>query len=52
MRAYVLVTVRPGNVRDIVQQIKNLSGVKSANACWGVPDVFVLAEVENVHELN
>ena len=52
MRAYVLVTVRPGNVRDIVQQIKNLSGVKSANACWGVPDVFVLAEVENADELN
>ena len=52
MRAYVLVTVRPGNVRDIVQQIKNLSGVKSANACWGVPDVFVLAEVESTDELN
>jgi DNA-binding Lrp family transcriptional regulator len=52
MRAYVLVTVRPGNVRDIVQQIKNLSGVKSANACWGMPDVFVVAEVESADELN
>ncbi len=52
MRAYVLVTVRPRNVRDIVQQIKYFSGVKMANACWGVPDIFVVAEVENTDELN
>ena len=52
MKAYVLVSVRPGKVRDIVQEIKNLSGVKAANACWGMPDIFVAAEVENADELN
>jgi DNA-binding Lrp family transcriptional regulator len=52
MKAYVLVTVRPGKVRDIVQQVENLSGVKTANACWGLPDIFVVAEVENADELN
>ncbi len=52
MKAYVLVTVRPGKVRDIVQQVRNLAGVKTANACWGLPDIFVVAEVENADELN
>ena len=52
MKAYVLVTVKPGKVRDIVQQVRNLAGVKTGNACWGLPDIFVVAEVESTEELN
>jgi hypothetical protein len=42
MRAYVLVNAKPGRVRDVARQIAGIAGVKMANACWGVPDVFVV----------
>ena len=41
-----------GKVRDVARQIASLPGVKMANACWGVPDIFVVAEVANADELN
>ena len=52
MRAYVLVNAKMGKVRDVAQKIASLAGVKMANACWGVPDVFVVAEVTSAEELN
>ena len=52
MKAYVLVNTTPGKVRDIARQIAGISGVTMANACWGMPDIFVVAEVENPEELN
>ena len=52
MRAYVLVNARPGKVRDLARQIASIPGVKMANACWGVPDIFVVAEVANAVELG
>jgi DNA-binding Lrp family transcriptional regulator len=48
MRAYVLVNVRPGKVRDVVAALALLKGVRRADACWGLPDIF--AEVETVDE--
>ena len=47
MKAYVLINVRAGKSRAVVQAISKLQGVKSANACWGRPDVFVLVEAAN-----
>jgi DNA-binding Lrp family transcriptional regulator len=52
MRAYVLVTVGPGKARDIAKKIGTLPGVKMANACWGDPDVYVVAEVNSSEDLN
>ena len=52
MRAYVLVNTKMGQVRDVLQKITSLAGVKMANACWGVPDVFVVVEVATADELN
>ena len=52
MRAYVLVSTRPGRVRDIARQIAGISGVTMASACWGMPDIFVVAEAGNHEELN
>lgn len=52
MRAYVLVTVGPGKARDIAKKIGALGGVKMANACWGDPDVYVVAEVSSSEDLN
>ncbi len=52
MKAYVLVNTSPGKVGDIARQITGISGVTMANACWGMPDIFVVAEVGNSEELK
>ena len=52
MRAYVLISVRSGKVRDIVDAVSQMPGVKHADACWGVPDVFAYIDTNDERELN
>ena len=52
MRAYVLVNAIMGKVREVSQKIASLAGVKMANACWGVPDIFVVVEIATADELD
>ena len=52
MRAYVLVTVGPGKAREVAHKIQGIPGVKMANACWGDPDVYVVADVPSGDDLN
>jgi DNA-binding Lrp family transcriptional regulator len=52
MRAYVLINVRPGRVRDVVESVSGMAGVKHADACWGVPDVFAYAETSDERSLH
>jgi len=52
MRAYVLINVRPGKVRDVVGMLGQLEGVRHADACWGLPDVFVYVETPDERRLN
>ena len=52
MRAYIFVNVKAGKAKQLAQQITQLEGVKAADACWGMPDVIVAAEVKNERALN
>ncbi len=52
MRAYVLINVRPGKVRDVVNTVSQMDGVRHADACWGLPDVFVYVETSDEKKLN
>lgn len=52
MRAYVLITVRPARVREVVAALSSLSGVKRADACWGMPDLFAYVETDTEKALN
>jgi DNA-binding Lrp family transcriptional regulator len=52
MRAYVLINVRPGKVRDVVSAVTQMEGVRHADACWGLPDVFVYVETPDEKKLN
>jgi DNA-binding Lrp family transcriptional regulator len=52
MRAYILVNVRPGKVREIVAAVSQMEGVRHADACWGLPDVFVYVETPSEKRLN
>ena len=44
MRADVLINTKPGKVRDILAAVAQLEHVRHADACWGMPDIFVEAQ--------
>jgi len=52
VRAYVLITVRAGHSKRVAQELAQMPGVRSAHACWGVPDVFAYLEVSSQRELD
>lgn len=52
MRAYILVNVRPGKVREVVSAMTQMEGVRHAEACWGQPDVFAYVETSDDRKLN
>lgn len=52
MRGYVLINVRPGKVRDVVGAVTQMTGVQHADACWGLPDVFVYVETADERAFN
>ena len=47
MKAYVLLNVRAGQSSHVVNKLRQVEGVESANACWGRPDVFALVEAKD-----
>jgi DNA-binding Lrp family transcriptional regulator len=52
MRGYILINVRPGKVRDVVEAVSRLEGVRHADACWGLPDVFAYVEATDEKAFN
>jgi DNA-binding Lrp family transcriptional regulator len=52
VRAYVLVNVRAGKSKIVAQALSETPGVRSAHACWGVPDVIAYIEVGSERELD
>lgn len=44
MKAYVLINVRAGKTREVVDNVRRVEGVQSVNACWGRPDVFAFVD--------
>ncbi len=47
MKAYVLINARRSHTRDVISKVQKIEGIKSANACWGRPDIFAFAEVKD-----
>ncbi|MDI6689060.1 MAG: Lrp/AsnC ligand binding domain-containing protein [Actinomycetota bacterium] len=43
--AYIFIKVQAGKIRDAVQEISKIEGVKSVHACWGQPgDLIAFVE--------
>ncbi len=42
MKAYVLINVRASKAREVVDKLRQIPGIKSADACWGRPDIFAV----------
>ena len=51
LRAFVLVTVKPGTSEDIVRS-RRIKGVKMANSVLGRFDAVVVVEAESLEELR
>ncbi len=52
MKAYVFVQVAPGKNAGVVEQLRRLDGVKSADICWGLPDIIALVEAADARTLQ
>jgi hypothetical protein len=45
--AYVFVSVEAGKNQDVVAGLRQVDGVTQAHACWGQPDMFAYAGVDD-----
>ena len=52
MKAYVFITVAPGRSTDVVATVRRVGGVKSADICWGLPDIVALVEAADATALQ
>ncbi len=52
MKAYVFVNVDAGKSADVVERLRRLDGVKSADICWGLPDIVALVEADKAKGLQ
>ena len=52
MRAYLVITAEPGKAKAIAHAVTALEGVKMADACWGVGDVYSVCEFSDWANLN
>ena len=52
MKAYLVITAESGKARDIARAISALPGVIMADACWGVGDIYAVAEFPAWKDLN
>ena len=52
MRAYVFINAKAGKTKTVAQGLRALTGVKTADPCWGSPDIILSVEVKNERSLN
>lgn len=51
-RAYILIKVKAGRTKDVVQSLKKIAGVEQAHSCFGQPDIFVFISVQDERSLS
>jgi DNA-binding Lrp family transcriptional regulator len=52
MKAYVLITIRTGEVRQVVRQLRKVEQVKEANMTFGPYDAVVIIEADDINSLG
>ena len=52
MKAYVLISIRTGEVRDVVRQLKKIEQIKEANMTFGPYDAVAIVESKDVNDLG
>ena len=52
MKAYVFVHTAAGKSLRVLEELRRLDGVRSAEVCWGLPDVIALVEARDAKALQ
>ncbi len=50
--AFIMMNVKVGTDRDVVNELRRLKGVKEVYEVYAVYDIVAIAEAENMSELN
>lgn len=52
MKAYVLIKIRAGEVKEVIRQLVNVEGVKEAHMTFGPYDAVAVVEAPDVARLG
>ena len=52
MKAYVLVNIRTGDVKEVVKNLRRVDGVVEANMTFGPYDAVAVIETEDINGLG
>jgi DNA-binding Lrp family transcriptional regulator len=51
-KAYILIKVKAGRTKDVLQSLKRLAGIEQAHSCFGRPDIIVFISVADERALS
>lgn len=51
-KAYILIKVKTGRTKDVLQSLKRISGVEQAHSCFGQPDIFLFISTNDERALS
>lgn len=51
-KAYILIKVKTGRTKDVLQALKKLAGVEQAHSCFGQPDIFLFISTHDERSLS
>jgi DNA-binding Lrp family transcriptional regulator len=51
-KAYILIKVKAGKTKDVVQALKRIPGVEQAHSCFGRPDIIMFISTQDERSLS
>ncbi len=52
MKAYVLIRIRPGELSDVVNQLRKVAGVVEASITFGPFDAVAIVDAKDINQLG
>jgi DNA-binding Lrp family transcriptional regulator len=52
MKAYILIQIRTGEIREVVKQLRSVDGVVEASMIFGPYDAIAVVEAEDVNQIG
>lgn len=52
MKAYMLIEIRTGEIREVVKQLRRVEGVIEANMTFGPYDAIAVVEAKDVNQIG
>jgi DNA-binding Lrp family transcriptional regulator len=52
MKAYILIHIRTGEIREVVRQLRRVEGVSEANMTFGPYDAVAIVEAQDVKNIG